>query len=213
MRITTKITWDMETDEIVSHEFHEYDGPIDEMKGPAAGDALTNVGTGQTNANTLFGESQGEQSSILPFLNQEATNPQGFGQQTMGEMTTAGGQATAGTLGSGINRANLTASRTGNQAALSDIIAAATRGSQATTSNNALDLGLQNARLKQQQQQAGISGIGSLAGENEQSSLSSLGLSNQAIQDWATANTSAWGPTEAFAQDASNVAKGFTPHG
>jgi hypothetical protein len=204
----------METLQWVGNDgVYDYDGPVELAKGPGAGDALTNTGTASTNANTLFGEAQSDQSQILPFLQQEATNPQGFGQQTMGQMTTAGGQATAGALGSGINKADLTASRTGNQASLSDIIAAATRGGESATSNNALDLNLDNAKLKQQQQQAGIAGIGSLAGENESSSLSSLGLSNQAIQDWATANTSAWGPTEAFAQDASNVAKGFTPHG
>jgi hypothetical protein len=200
----------METLQWVGNDgVYEYDGPVSDFKGPGAAQAVTNMGTGATNANTLFGESQGEQSQILPFLSQEATNPQGFGQQTMGQMTTAGGQATAGALGSGINKADLTASRTGNQAALSDIIAAATRGGESATSNNSLDLGLQNAKLKQQQQQAGITGIGELSAGNEGSALSSLGLSNSAIQDWASANTSAWGPALGITGDITSAAGSY----
>jgi hypothetical protein len=63
--------------------------------------------------------------------------------------------------------------------------------------------------LKQQQQQAGITGIGELSAGNEQSALSSLGLSNSAISDWSAANTSAWGPALAITGDIASAAGSY----
>lgn len=167
-----------------------HDGPVN--KGDAAkGDALTNATTGQQGYGTLLGEGQSEQNSILPFLNQEVTNPQGLGQPALNAITTSTGQAVSGGLSDAAQKAKLQAARTGNPAAQSAIIANAARTGQAAQSNANLDTQVLNAKTKLQQQQEGASGIENLSGMDTKAALEALGLSNSAIGEWAGANKSA----------------------
>ena len=61
MRVTTKITWDMATWEVLEHEFFEYDGPVELACGPSSGlKALNNtvqsaLTSAQGEAKTVFG--------------------------------------------------------------------------------------------------------------------------------------------------------------
>jgi len=165
-------------------------GPVN--KGDAAkGDALTNATTGQQGYGTLLGEGQADQAGVLPFLNQEVTNPQGYGQPALNAMTTATGQATSGATTSADQAAKLQAARTGNPAAQSAIIANAARTGQNAQSNANLDTQIGNAELKQKQQQAGAQGLTQMAGLDTNAALESLGLSNSAINAWSGANKSA----------------------
>jgi hypothetical protein len=164
-------------------------GPVN--KGNAAkGDALTNATTGQQGYGTLLGEGQADQAGVLPFLNQEVTNPQGYGQPTLDAMTTATGQATSGATSAADQAAKLQAARTGNPAAQSAIIANAARTGQNAQSNANLDTQIGNAELKQKQQQSGAAGLEQLTGMDTNAALESLGLSNQAIGEWSNANKS-----------------------
>lgn len=165
-------------------------GPVN--KGNAAkGDALTNATTGQQGYGTLLGEGQNEQSDILPFLNQEVTNPQGLGQPTLNAITTSTGQATSGSLSDASQKAKLQAARTGNPAAQSAIIANAARTGENAQSNANLDTQVLNAQTKLKQQQQGAQGIEQLAGLDTNAALEDLGLSNSAINAWSGANKSA----------------------
>jgi hypothetical protein len=165
-------------------------GPVN--KGNAAkGDALTNATTGQTDSSLLLGEGQNAQAGLLPFLNQEVTNPQGFGQPALNAMTTATGQAVSGATSAANQNAKLQAARTGNPAAQSAIIANAARTGQNAQSDANLDTTIQNAELKQRQQQAGASGLMNLTGLDTKAALDSLGLSDESINAWSGANKSA----------------------
>src|ERR1700761_747802 len=139
MKIYTLLSIDIETGRTLAEESHEYSGPVALAKGDAAkGDALTNAQTGQQGYGTLFNEGQQTQGEVLPFLNQEITNPQGFGQQQLNAMNTATGQATSGGLSAATQAAKLNAARTGNPAAQSAIIANAARSGENAQSNAAL---------------------------------------------------------------------------
>jgi hypothetical protein len=165
-------------------------GPVN--KGNAAkGDALTNATTGQQGYGTLLGEGQAEQNDILPFLNQEVTNPQGLGQPTLNAITTSTGQATSGGLSDAAQKAKLQAARTGNPAAQSAIIANAARTGQNAQSNANLDTQVLNAQTKLKQQQQGAQGIEQLGALDTNAALEDLGLSNSAINAWSGANKSA----------------------
>jgi hypothetical protein len=165
-------------------------GPVN--KGDTAkGDALKNATTGSQGYGTLMGEGQQEQGEVLPFLNQEVTNPQGFGQPTMNAITTQTGQAVSGATSAADQSAKLQAARTGNPAAQSAIIANAARTGQNAQSGANLETNIQNAELKQKQQQAGAAGIESLTGLDTNAALGDLGLSNNAIGEWSGANKSA----------------------
>lgn len=66
MRATTKISWDMETGEILAHDWHEWTGPVDEMK---KGRGLENQAGSQASSqyNTDTGVQSTANSSVLPF--------------------------------------------------------------------------------------------------------------------------------------------------
>ena len=98
--------------------------------------ASTNSGIGQSYSEGYQGQGGQIASSELPFLQNELTNPQGFGQQDLSQMQTQGGQATAGALGAGKEAATLNASRTGNTAAVPGVIDNATRSAMQQQSNN-----------------------------------------------------------------------------
>ena len=146
----------------------------------AKGTDKQNAATGQQWGNTYNAEGQTALNTVNPFLTNEMTNPQGFGQQTVNAMKTEGGQIAAGAAGQGKEGAILEAARTGNTAALPSIIDAAARNSMTGETNAALGTDLANAKLKQEQQQAGAAGEMGIYDTSTARALSSLGLSNQA---------------------------------
>jgi hypothetical protein len=185
-------TFDMETLEWLERPLVDYEGEVAFAKGDAAkGDALANAQTGQKGYGMLMGEGQADQAGVLPFLDQEVTNPQGFGQPTLNAITTATGQATSGALSNADQQAKLQAARTGNPAAQSAIIANAARTGENAQSNANLETNIQNAELKQKQQQSGAAGLMDLTGMDTNAALADLGLSNSAINAWSGANKSA----------------------
>jgi hypothetical protein len=128
------------------------------------------------------------QSAELPFLQNELNNPQGFGQQTLNQIQTQGGQATAGATGAADEAALLNASRTGNTAAVPGVIDQTARNAMKQQSNNVLSSDLANAQLKQEQQQEGSAGLEKMFGTDVSAALQSLGLSNSAIGEWTGAD-------------------------
>jgi len=160
--------------------------------------AEANNATANSLQNTFAQQGQAEQAQVLPFLNQEMLNPQGFGQQGVNELQTAGGQAVSGAVGNANQAANLRASRSGNASSTGAIIDAASRGGMQQQSNNALGINTANLQEKLAQQQAGEQGIASLSSGNIGESLQSLGLSNQAQQGITQAYTAGGGAMGAF---------------
>lgn len=124
----------------------------------------------------------------MPFYQGEVTDPQGLGQPTVNSLITQGGQAASGATGAAEEKANLLASRTGNTAAVPGIIDSAARSGMQQQSNNALNVGIQNAQTKLQQQQQGAQGLAGLYNTGTEAQLKSLGLSDQSIQDWTQAD-------------------------
>jgi hypothetical protein len=66
------------------------------------------------------------------------------------------------------------------------------RTGQQALSQDALGVQNENEMLKQQQQQAGLSGLSSLYGTNESAMLSALGLGNQSVNAGTQAGNSGW---------------------
>jgi hypothetical protein len=151
--------------------------------------AQTNQGIARNYSEGYQGQGGQIASTELPFLQNELTNPQGFGQQDLSQMQTQGGQATAGALGAGKEAATLNASRTGNTAAVPGVIDATTRNAMQQQSNNVLNTDMANEQLKQQQQQEGSQGLEKMYGTDVSAALQALGLSNNAIQDWTGAQS------------------------
>lgn len=181
------------------------------MSKGSANAAKNQVGT--NNAYATGYRQQGQQSlnTLFPFLTGEVTNPQGYGQDAVNDMLTQGGEAVSGATGAANEKASLLASRTGNTAALPGIIGANARGAMKQDSDNALDVAIKNADLKQKQQQAGASGLGSLYGQDTNAVLKSLGLANESIDEWTKGRSAAQAATLDWTKEIAQLAgKGLT---
>lgn len=188
MRISTKIVLDSETLAVLARESYEYDGPIAEAKGSSRLGA--NSTTADTLSSDLTTQGLGINSSLIPTLQNEVNNPIGFGQQTLDEMQTAGGQTAAGSQAAAQQRAALAAARTGNLASLPSVQDKLARSGAQDQSNNALGLDIANNNAKLKEQQEGIAGLGGLASGDIGSGLNALGLSTTAAQDYT--NSQNW---------------------
>jgi hypothetical protein len=148
-------------------------------------DTAAAAGQNSQTANTLAGTYNGQaanNSSILtPTLNQLATNPTGFGQQTINNMDTAALQSAGGAASGIVGQGNLQAARTNNAGSFAPAAAQAGHDATAQLSDAALGVQNQNAMLKQQQQQEGISGEEGMYDTNVGAGENALGLSNSAL--------------------------------
>lgn len=149
-------------------------------------------------------------NSIFPFLTGEMTNPQGFGTTALDQMLTQGGEAVSGATGAASEAANLNASRTGNTAAVPGIIDATARNAMKQQSDNALNVNIKNALLKNEQQQAGARGLEGLYGEDLSAALKATGLENETLGEWTGADKAKTNPLSIlgmFENNANTAAK------
>lgn len=141
------------------------------------------------NANSLYG-------SLAPTLESEVAHPAGFAPTDQAAMETGAQQSAGGSQAGAVGQGGLYAARTGNKGGAAAAIADASRGAGQQLSKNLLGIRSANANLKNQQQQAGISGLENLTGLETGASNTALGnvagLSNantnaaNASYDWAT---------------------------
>jgi len=136
--------------------------------------------------NNLFGAEQGNAnalySKLFPTLSAEATNPQGYGPTDLAAMNTASQQSVGGSTAGAVGEGNLTAARTRNSGGFAPALDESVRSGQRQLSENAVGIQGENAKLKQAQQQAGISGLTGLYGTNSDAMLKALGLGNQSLE-------------------------------
>lgn len=154
--------------------------------------AGANAKTGQGLATTYGSAATGNSNILTPTLNQMATAPTGFGQQTVNNMNTAALQSAGGAAAGTVGQGNLQAARTNNAGGFAP--AAAQAGHDATAQLSDAALGVQNkdALLKQQQQQEGIQGLEGQYQTNVGAGENALGLSNQSLNTQTQAGQSGW---------------------
>lgn len=144
------------------------------------GQNLENLASGQNQ--TLFGQSQGIQSTLLPYFQNQMTNPQGLGATNIQQMLTQGGQGVASGVGAARQTATDMAGRTGNTAAIPGIVGSAAKAGMVQQSNLANKLSTQNVMEKLQQQQSGAAGLSGLYGTNLKESMTAGSNANAALE-------------------------------
>jgi hypothetical protein len=107
-------------------------------------------------------------------------------------MNTASQQSVGGSTAGAVGEGNLEAARTNNSGGFAPALDEAVRSGQRTLSQNALDIQGENAKLKQSQQQAGLSGLEGLYGNNTNQMIQALGLGNNATSVGTQAGQSGW---------------------
>ena len=179
MFVTTRWVFNPETFETILIEGFEYSGPIHEMKGQ--GDATKQLGITNAAAAGAGANAGNIYSSLMPQLQAEATNPQGYSPTDLSAMRTGSSQAIGGATAGITGQGNLMAARTRNSAGLTGALDEAARSGQQTASQNELAIQAANAQLKQQQQQAGLAGLSSLFGQETGAETSLYGLGPQTL--------------------------------
>lgn len=142
-------------------------------------------GTSQGNANDLY-------SKLFPTFQAEATNPQGFAPGDLAAMNTANQQSVGGSTAGAVGEGDLAGARTRNSGSFAPALDEAVRSGERTASENAVGIQGENAKLKEEQRQAGIAGLSGLYGQNTSDMLSALGLGTQATNALTTAGQSGW---------------------
>jgi hypothetical protein len=132
------------------------------------------------NANSLYGD-------LVPTLEGEIAHPAGYAPSDLSAMETGAQQSAGGSQASAVGQGGLYAARTGNKGAAAAAIADASRGAGQQLSKNLLGIRSANANLKNEQQQAGISGLTNLTGLETGASNTALGN----VANLSNANTNA----------------------
>ncbi len=148
------------------------------------------AGTSGAQGNALFGQSQNIQNALTPFFQNEMYNPQGFGPTTLSQIMTNEGQSTAGALGGARQGAMDMGARTGNLAAIPQLIGGANRAGITQMSDLSGNLGVQNANLRQQQVQQGAAGLSGIMGQDLSGTFQAEGVENNAIKNLQDAQNS-----------------------
>ena len=118
--------------------------------------------------------------TLFPTLQQNLTNPQGFGKD-LGAINTANQQSIGGSVAGAVGQGNLQAARTGNAGGFAPALDESVRSGQRQLSQASTGVAEANSLLKNEQQQGAIKALGSLYGENMDDTLKALGLSNQGL--------------------------------
>lgn len=143
--------------------------------------------TAQNNSNTLMGNAGAIYSDIVPTLESQAANPQGFNPADEAAMETGAVQSAGGATAGAVGQGGLEAARTRNAGAGQKAIADSARTAGQTLSKNLLGIRSANANLKNNQRQSALGELSGLYG-------TTLGGSNQALGTVApliNANTNA----------------------
>jgi hypothetical protein len=142
-------------------------------------------------AGTYNNRAAGTYNILTPTLNRMVTNPDGFGQRTMGNMTTEAMQGAGGGNSATVGGALQAAARTNNAGAFDPAISQAGHDATNQLSDAALNIQNRDAMLKEQQRSQGIQGSEGMYGQNIGAAGNALGLSDQALNTAITGANSA----------------------
>lgn len=161
----------------------------DQQASGAEGQSNANSNTFMGNANSLYGD-------LAPTLEGEIAHPAGYAPSDLSAMETGAQQSAGGSQSGAVGQGGLYAARTRNKGGAAAAIADASRGAGQQLSKNLLGIRSANANLKNEQQQAGISGLTNLTGLETGASNNALGNvanlskantdATNASYDWAT---------------------------
>jgi hypothetical protein len=195
VKITINPSFSIETGELLSHD-GQYDLP-DELvtlrfDRSAQAQAKGNKTTADTLGSNLGSEAAGVGAAVIPGLEREATNPQGFAPTDVNNMLVAGGEAVGGANAGITGEANLEAARTRNAGGFASALDEAARTKSRQLSTNALNVSGEQAREKLKQQQFAQTQLADLMKSDRANQLRAMGLSDEAIAQELAAGKSGW---------------------
>ena len=143
-------------------------------------------------ANQYSGQANQVNSSLVPGLEREANNPEGFTPEEMNNQLVASEQGAGGSTAGITGEANLRAARTRNSAGYTAALDEAARDKDKTLSENALNIQDESAKLGQEKQMAAQKELAGIYGTDVNANLEAQGLSTKDIEAETEAGKSGW---------------------
>lgn len=193
MRVTSLISWDMETGAVLSHVYTDsYEGPVERCDRKIANAAGNQAGANEGTAGELESGAQQIGSSIIPGLEQQAKGGQGLTPVQKNNALVSGSQAIGG-VNSGITGdANLAAARTRNAGGFAPALDEAARIKGREQSTNALGVSAEDTAIANQKQAQAQRELAGLYGTDTSGALTAMNLSDQALRTQLQANNQGW---------------------
>lgn len=166
--------------------------------GAKSGD-FANSGAGQAISKTGVNNANGLYGTLNPALTTMAVNPQGINPADMAKIQTSNMQTAGGANSGAVGQGSLLSARTKNAGTADAAIAKSGETASQNLSKSNLGAQIENQQVKQEQQNTGLKGLGSLYGTNESTALGGLNESNTALKNEAAAPQSFW---QKYAQSA-----------
>lgn len=131
-------------------------------------------------------------STLVPQLQRDVTNPQGFSPEDQAAMLTKGEEGAGGATSGLVGEAGLRAVRSRNVGSTAGIADELAREKTRASAGVGLDVATQNAMLKQQQRANALKQLQGMYGTDVEAQLKAQGLVPEDINAWADANKTGW---------------------
>jgi len=192
-RVLLNPTFSIATGELISHDGESFveEFPI-KLDRSIQNRAKSNSTTDVNNATGYNATASQIGSSLIPGLEREAQNPQGFTPVQKNNMLVASQQAVGGANSGITGQANLAAARTRNAGGFARALDEAARQKGRQLSSNALGVQNEDARVALQRQQDAQHQLAGLYGTDTSAALKSMGLSDEALNTALQAGKSGW---------------------
>jgi hypothetical protein len=212
MRITTKITWNMITGEVLEHQWYEYNGEVALCVRSIEQGAAKNAKEAGATAAGYGSSAAADSAAVTPFLNQELKAKHGFDPNQINEMLTAAGAGTGAAQGAIEGQANLEAARTRNASGFTKTLDEAARQRMKTAAGTSEGVAAEDVMGAKQLNQAGAEGLTGLYGTNVGAQLKAMGQQNEDLNTQLNAGKSGWAQNAmAAANTAANVMSSVCP--
>jgi len=215
VKITLNPVFDIATGKLLSHDgvFHVEHVPI-LFDRSAQAQAKNNVTTANKTASGFGAEGSQISGTIIPGLERESTNPEGFTPQEVNDQLVAGGEAVGGANSGVTGEAALESARTRNAGGFANALDEASRIKSRQLARNALDVSGENARLKEQKRMFAQSKLSDIMQSDRANQLRAMGLSDEAIAQELAAGRQGWlQNTEGVINTITNAGKAAFPKG
>lgn len=148
--------------------------------------------TANANAGTFANNSANLYSSLAPQLITESAHPAGFSQPDLAAMNTDASQSAGGVAAGATGQGLLHSARTRNAGGADASIGAGVRAAGEQLSKNTLGIRTNNARMKEGQRRAALSGLEGLTGTELGGSNAALGQVASNVNANTDAENASW---------------------
>ena len=171
--------------------------PIDGVTEIAGIRAATGAASNAAATAAATGAGYGEQAGgiggmLVPYLENQITNPMGFGPAATNAMLVEGLEGAGGAASSLAGEAGLRAARSRNVGGATGILEELSREKMRTSAGVGLDVATKNALLQQQQRSQAQGQLENLYGTDVGAQLKAQSLVPEDINAWTNASKSGW---------------------